>query len=263
MASQINFKISIITPTFNSANNIRNLLKSVSCQRYSNFEHIIIDGGSTDGTVDIIRKWKSHKITLHSSIDDGIYDAMNKGLSLANGKFVGFLNSDDLFSSEYSLCSIADYLNKSKADLCYGDLFYISDKDKSKIIRRWKAGKFRLEEFRSGWLAPHPTFYVKHSLIQKYGKFDLSYRLASDVDFIMRYLQIKKIKYVYIPYVLVFMKNGGVSNKNYRNRVIQNLEIYKIFKKNNIEVNFLYYLINKFISRIKQFYLDDSNFEIP
>ena len=262
MADKINIKITIITPTFNSANNIINLLKSISSQRYRNLEHIIIDGGSTDGTLNIIKKWKSHKIILHSSRDEGVYDAMNKGLSFATGEFVGFLNSDDIFSSKNSLNTISLFLKKSGADLCYGDLYYLDSKDSSKIVRRWKTGYYKFEKFRSGWLAPHPTFYVRNSLINKYGNFDINYRLASDVDFIIRYLSIKNVQEIYIPFVLVMMKNGGISNNSYTNRVIQNIETYKILRKNKIKVFFLFYLIRKITSRIKQFYTNDSNFEI-
>jgi glycosyltransferase len=260
MASKI--KITIITQTFNSANKITNLLKSLSSQQHSNFEHIIIDGGSVDGTLDIIKKWKSHKISLYSARDKGVYDAMNKGLSFATGDFVGFLNSDDVFSSKNSLSTIAMYFKKTKADICYGDLYYVDANDSSVIVRRWKAGNYKFEKLRSGWLAPHPTFYVRNSLINKHGKFNLTYSLASDVDFIIRYLTIKDIRYVYIPYVLVSMKNGGISNKNYTNRAIQNIETFKIFRANNIKVNFLFYLIKKIISRLKQFYKNETNFEI-
>ncbi len=262
MTSKINTKISIITPTYNSANNIINLLKSLSSQRHSNFEHIIIDGGSSDGTLDIIKNWKAHRVIVNSSPDNGIYDAMNKGLSIASGEFVGFLNSDDFFSSENSLATIVEFLKKSKADLCFGDLYYVDAKNSSKIIRRWKTGQFKFEKFSSGWLAPHPTFYLRNKLIKKHGGFDLAYRLASDVDFIIRYLSINNIKYVYIPYVLVKMKNGGVSNRSFTNRIVQNIEISKIFKKNNIKVIFLIYMIKKIISRLKQFYASDSNFKI-
>jgi glycosyltransferase involved in cell wall biosynthesis len=262
MVAKIDTKITIITPTFNSAKNITNLLKSVSSQGYKNLEHIIIDGESTDNTLCIIKKWKSHKVILHSSRDEGVYDAMNKGLSFATGEFVGFLNSDDVFSSKNTLNTISQFLRKSGADICYGDLFYLDTKDSSKIVRRWKTGNYKFEKFRSGWLAPHPTFYVRNSLIKKHGKFDINYRLASDVDFIIRYLTAKNIEEIYIPYVLVLMKNGGISNNSYTNRIIQNLEIYKIFRKNKIKVFFLFYLIRKITSRIKQFYTNDSNFEI-
>lgn len=152
MVAKIDTKITIITPTFNSAKNITNLLNSISSQGYKNLEDIIIDGESTDDTLCIIKKWKSHKVILHSSRDEGVYDAINKGLSFATGEFVGLLISDDVFSSKNSLNTTSQFLRKSGADICYGDLFYLDTKDSSKIYGAEKLGIISFKNSdQAGW----------------------------------------------------------------------------------------------------------------
>lgn len=247
-----NPRITVITVCFNSASTIRDTLKSIASQTCKDFEHVIVDGGSTDETLDIIRRWTQHPIRLVSESDNGIYDAMNKGLALATGEVVGFLNADDFYADESVLGQIAKVFNDSMVDACYADLVYVS-KDSTRIIRYWKSSPFKTGAFASGWCPAHPTFYVRKSVIDWLGNFDRSFRLAVDVELMMRYLERAKISSVYVPRVWVRMRVGGESNRNMNNILGQNREILRALRKNNIPVAPFIFVTAKILNRIGQF----------
>ena len=247
-------KISIITVTFNCELYIADCLASVKAQKYHNIEHIIIDGGSTDKTISIVKKF-SHIKKIVSEPDKGIYDAMNKGIKIATGDIIGFLNSDDFYSNNKVISKVVKEFEKdSFLDACYSDLIYVDQFNTSKTIRYVKSSKFQEGLFSKGWCPPHPTFFVRRSVYKKFGNFDLSYKFASDVDLMMRFLEKYKIKSKYIPEVWVKMRMGGVTNKNLKNIWLQNKEIIHSFNKNNLSVNLLKFLILKIISRILQYF---------
>src|SRR5208283_2156081 len=154
-------KITIVTVCCNSAATIRDTLESVAAQSHKNVEHIIIDGGSTDGTLAVIHGWKKHPVRLVSEPDRGIYDAMNKGIKLATGDIIGILNSDDIYPNNLVVESVVNKINETKSDLCYGDLVYVDKHDLDKIIRYWKAGTYNERSFKYGWMPPHPTVFIK------------------------------------------------------------------------------------------------------
>ena len=245
-------KISVITACFNSAKTIQDTLVSVSNQNYLDSEHIIIDGNSNDGTLLMIQGWQGHKLSLLTEMDRGIYDAMNKGLKLASGDVIGFLNSDDIYSDSLVLEKVAQAFEDPSVDICYGDLVYVSQ-DNSKVVRYWKSKKFEDGDFAKGWCPAHPTFYVRKSKIAELGLFDLSYKLAADVEFMMRYLQRGHLKSAYIPHVLVRMRLGGATNQSWRNIVKQNKEVLAALHKNNIPYFMLLFFGNKLVSRLWQF----------
>lgn len=246
-------KISIITVTLNSSSVIESCLESVKNQTYDNIEQIVIDGKSTDDTLSILKS-KPYKIsTLISEPDNGIYDAMNKGIQNATGDIVGFLNSDDFYENNYILSKVVKlFENNLYIDACYSDLIYVDQNNTSKIVRLVKSSKFKEGLFTKGWCPPHPTFFVRRSVYKKFGNFDLSYRFASDVDLMMRFLEKYKIKSKYIPEVWVKMRIGGITNKSIKNIFIQNKEILKSFNKNKIRINLLKFFIYKIISRLIQ-----------
>lgn len=247
-------KISIITVTFNCELYIADCLASVKAQKYHNIEHIIIDGGSTDKTISIVKKF-SHIKKIVSEPDKGIYDAMNKGIKIATGDIIGFLNSDDFYSNNKVISKVVKEFEKdSFLDACYSDLIYVDQFNTSKTIRYVKSSKFKEGLFSKGWCPPHPTFFVRRSVYKKFGNFDLNYRIASDVDLMIRFLEKHKIKSKYIPEVWVKMRMGGVTNKNLKNIWLQNKEIIHSFNKNNLSVNLLKFLILKIISRILQYF---------
>ena len=248
-------KISIITVTFNSSSVINNCLDSVKAQKYDNIEHIIIDGGSTDGTLLLLESKREQLAALVSEPDKGIYDAMNKGIKIATGDIIGFLNSDDFYASNEIVSKVARvFKDKPSVDACYADLIYTDQIDTTKNIRYWKSGKFIPGSFSKGWCPPHPTFFVRRSIFERFGSFDLNYSIASDVDLMTRFLEVHKINVFYIPEIWVKMRMGGTTNKNLKNIWTQNKEIIFSLKKNNLQVNIISFFFHKVISRSKQFF---------
>jgi glycosyltransferase involved in cell wall biosynthesis len=251
--SDSKLKISIITVAFNSVNTIAATIDSVVSQSYPLVEHIVIDGGSTDGTIDIINELMHSNLVFTSERDAGIYDGMNKGLSKATGDVIGFLNSDDIFFDKYCLENIVNEFKDESIDVCFGDLVYVTF-DNKKIVRYWKSTKFIKGDFIKGLVPAHPTFYIRKTVLKKVNCFDLSFKLASDFDFMLRTLERYSFKSIYIPNVLVRMRLGGASNKNFTNIFIQNQEIFKILNKNGIQFNFIKFSINKIYNRIFQYF---------
>jgi glycosyltransferase involved in cell wall biosynthesis len=245
-------KISIITVAFNAARTIADTLESVAAQTHPEIEHIVVDGASTDGTPEIIGRHGMHVARLISEPDKGIYDAMNKGLVLASGEVVGFLNSDDFYADAAVLEKIANAFQDPAVDACYADLVYVNQ-DNSRVVRYWKSKPFAKGDFAKGWCPAHPTFYVRKSVIERLGFFDQSYKLAADVEFMMRYLERGQVRAVYIPHLLVRMRLGGVTNQSWKNIVQQNKEIFAALRKNGVPFSSIWFAANKVVSRFKQF----------
>jgi len=244
-------KISIITCALNSEITIKKSIRSVQKQNYKNIEHLIIDGGSTDKTFEIIRKTKQKNINLYSSTDNGFYDALNKGIKYSTGNIVGILHSDDFYNNKNILKIVADTFKRTKADLVYGDLFYVKKDYPFKLIRYWRAGKFYKEKLFNGWMPPHPTVFVKKILFDKIGFYKTNYKISADYDFLLRIFNYKNINQVYVPKVFVNMRIGGMSNRSFKNLIIKSFEDYHIIKKNKI--GGLFTLFNKNFSKIRQF----------
>ena len=245
-------KVSIITVTYNSEKTILDTLISVSNQTHQNIEHLIIDGCSNDRTLEIVENFSSANLKIISEPDDGIYDAMNKGLDNASGDIVGFLNSDDMLNSEISIEHVVNAI-KSGAQACYSDLVYVDQNDDN-IIRYWKSGHFKTGKFAKGWAPPHPTFYIKTNVLSSY-RFELSYSISADVVLMSCLMELKKINTVYIPKVLVRMRIGGASNANLKSVILQNMEVLESFKNNNIKYNLITFVLNKLSNRLWQFIL--------
>ncbi len=247
-------KISIITVVWNNINTINDTINSVLSQNYNNIEHIVIDGGSTDGTLSLLRSRRDQLSALVSEPDDGIYDAMNKGIELAKGEVIGFLNSDDFYFNNEVISKVAREFTKDQfLEANYADLIYVDQIDTSKIIRYFKSSEFKQGLFLKGWCPPHPTFFVRKSVYKRYGNFNLNYNLASDVDIMMRFLEKYRIKSLYTPEIWVKMRMGGVSNKNLKNIWLQNKEILNSFYKNGLKVNPIAFFVYKIISRFQQY----------
>jgi glycosyltransferase involved in cell wall biosynthesis len=246
-------KITIITVTHNNEKTIKTTLNSVKGQTYKKIEHIIIDGNSADKTV-LIAKQYPHINKIISEPDDGIYDAMNKGIKIATGDIIGFLNGDDCYVSKNVLNLInKNFINDPTLDACYSDLIYVDQLKISKVIRYWKSSNFNFGAFARGWCPPHPTFYAHRSVYERFGNFDLNYQNASDVELMMRLLEVKKINVLYIPELTIKMRLGGVTNKNFNNIIMQNKEILKALKNYNLSVNWINFFVNKIINRGLQF----------
>jgi glycosyltransferase involved in cell wall biosynthesis len=247
-------KISIITATYNSTNTIQGAIDSVRNQDYSNIEHIIIDGESSDSTIDILQNNKSSLTTWISEKDAGIYDALNKGIRLATGDVVGILHSDDEFESSKTITKVADeFTRDSKIDACYGDLQYVDQTNTDRVIRNWKSCDYKPELFYRGWMPAHPTFFLKRSLFVKNGFYNLDFFTAADYELMLRMMVKHKISSAYIPEVLVKMRVGGQSNVSWRNRWIANQEDARAWRINGLRPKF-YTRWLKPISKLGQFF---------
>jgi glycosyltransferase involved in cell wall biosynthesis len=245
-------KISIITVAYNSAKTIGDTLDSVDMQTYAGVEHLVIDGASQDKTVEMALSHSNSNISLISEPDNGIYDAMNKGISKATGDIIGFLNSDDIYADAEVLAKIANAFKDPKVDVIYADLVYVTQ-DNSRIVRYWKSKPFLKGDFAKGWCPAHPTFYVRKSAIERLGLFDQSYKLAADMEFMLRYLEQGQLSAVYIPHVLVRMRLGGASNQSWKSIIEQNQEIFAALRKNEIPFSKVWFVVNKVASRLRQF----------
>lgn len=245
-------KISIITCVLNNSKFIKNSLISFKKQTYKNKEHIVIDGGSTDGTVQIIKKFKNKNLIFFINSDKGIYKALNKGIKLSSGNIIGILHSDDFYKNNNILSIISKTFQKTGADIIYGDLLYLTKTKPHKVLRYWKAGEFFEKKLKKGWMPPHPTVFVKKNIFNKIGKYNTRYKISSDYDFLLRAMRFKNLKKIYLPKVLVNMRIGGKSNKSLKNIINKSKEDYEIIKRNKI--GGLTTLFSKNISKINQFF---------
>jgi glycosyltransferase involved in cell wall biosynthesis len=211
-------KISIITAVRNGAETLRGCIESVQKQTVP-AEHIIVDGASTDGTLDIVAEYRSYIAQVISEPDRGIYDAMNKGISMATGEVIGTLNASDFYAHEGVIAKVAKVFENEKIDSCYGDLVYVDSDDMSRVIRLWRSGLFSDQSFFWGWMPPHPTFFVRRKIYERYGFFNIKLGSAADYELMLRFLLKHKITAAYIPEVIVKMRTGGMSNVSLKNRI--------------------------------------------
>jgi len=242
--------LSIITVSFNSQETIRETLDSVQKQLESNFEYIIIDGGSSDSTLSIIEEYDCVDILI-SEPDMGIYDAMNKGIAKASGRFIGFLNSDDLFASEDITIELLNKIKTTETDLIYGDIRYFEN-NIEEVTRTWRSGEYKKGSFKKGWHPPHPAFYASKDLFFKSGNFDLDLKIAADFELMLRFFNCTKKDPVYINKDFVLMREGGASHSN---RLQGNKDVLNAFKKNDIKINKLIYLWRRLSSKFIYRYL--------
>jgi len=247
-------KVSVITVVFNAVDTIADTIISVANQDYEDIEHIIIDGGSTDGTVAVLEKFRDKLAIVVSEPDEGIYDAMNKGIALASGTVVGMLNADDWYENESVVSNVVSTFNHdAELDAVYGDIVFVTKDKPHSLVRYWKSQPYKAGLFESGWMPPHPTFFVKKECYNRYGMFDLNFKIQSDFDLTMRFMQLNKIKTQYISGVMVKMRMGGVTNNRISNVVKGNYEAYLACKKNGLEVTPLF-MLKKVLSRVPQFF---------
>ena len=226
-------KLSIITINRNNADGLKQTLVSVAEQICKDFEHIVIDGASTDNSVYIIKDF-SHIAYYVSEPDNGIYDAMNKGIAMTTGDIVGIVNSDDFYVDEKIIEKTMYCFQEKNVDAVYGDLLYVNAEKTDKIQRYWKPGHYKKNAFLWGWMPPHPTFFVKNEVYKKYGNYNTNFRSAADYEFMLRVIHKEQIKLIYLPEILVKMRTGGKSNKNIINRVRGNNEDREAWRVNGL-----------------------------
>ncbi|NDW11795.1 glycosyltransferase [Bacteroides sp. 214] len=246
-------KISLITVSFNSASTIRDTIESVLSQTYDDIEYIIVDGLSSDNTVAIIKEYEplfKKKMRWVSEKDKGLYDAMNKGFTMATGDVVGIINSDDLLAEPDVIKKVMQIFNTQNVDCVYADLYYVSQHDTDNIVRHWRSGEVRA--FSKGWHPAHPTFYVKKEVYERCGLFNLKYKLAADFEIMLRLVERYKISMTYLREPLVRMRLGGATSKNIQNIIKGNIECYNAFKENGIPVS-IFYPLYRILPKFKQF----------
>jgi glycosyltransferase len=246
-------KVSIITAVLNNRDTIEDSIRSVLSQKYEDIEYIVVDGASSDGTVEIIQKYQDKIAKFVSEPDNGIYHALNKGLKMATGDIVGFLHADDVYAHGMVIDWVVSRIMNCNTDSCYGDLQYVHKKDSNKVFRHWRSCYYTDGLFKKGWMPPHPTFFVKREIYDEHGHFNTDFKIAADYELMLRFLERNKISTHYIPEVLVKMRTGGKSNRSLKNLIIKSSEDYKAWKINGLDGG-LYTILLKNLSKIPQFF---------
>jgi glycosyltransferase involved in cell wall biosynthesis len=229
-------QITIITVCHNSVSTIADTLRSVASQSYINFEHIVIDGGSTDGTIEIIKKFEDKISVWVSEPDDGIYDAINKGIGMSNGDIIGILHSDDLYIDKHVISNVVQEF-RNNVDSVYADLVYVERNNLQNIVRYYDSSIFQISKFAYGWMPAHPTCFIKKNVYDKYGLYKTDYIIAADYELLVRFYAKHRVSYSYLPKVIVKMRSGGLSTRNFKSNVILNREIVRACRENGIETN--------------------------
>ena len=245
-------RVSIITVSFNSSKTIHDTLNSVAMQDYPNIEHIIIDGLSTDNTIEIANSFPHVKQVITEK-DDGIYDAMNKGLKLATGDIIGILNSDDFYVSKKVISDIVSLFKKENVDSLYADLVYVNPENTQKVVRTWIAGNYNPRKFLFGWMPPHPTFFVRKEIYTQWGNFYTKLKSAADYELMLRFLYKHRISASYLPQVIVKMRIGGNSNSSFKGRLRANREDREAWRMNSL-VPFFFTILLKPMRKVYQFF---------
>lgn len=244
-------KISVVTAVYNRAATIGEAIQSVQSQTHGDIEHIIQDGGSIDGTLEVIQDLTNHTTQLRSERDGGIYDAINRGILRASGDVIGLMHSDDFFTHDGVLEKVSAAFADPGVDGAYGDLQYVAQGDASRVVRHWRSGAYSPAKLRRGWMPPHPTLYLRREVFERWGVYDTSLRIAADYDAMLRYLVKGGIKLAYIPEVMVTMRTGGESNRSLERILTKSREDLLAIRRNG--VGGIGTLALKNLSKISQF----------
>lgn len=246
-------KVSIITVCFNSQKYINDCIVTVNAQSYNNIEHIFIDGDSADDTTKIIKARSKRNTVVISEVDKGIYDAMNKGLRVASGEIIGFLNSDDLFDNEFVIEELVKKFKSSDYDVLWGNLKYVYPSDTRKVLRVWRSRPLYSNDLKKGFIPPHPSFYVTRDAISLLKFFDVRYSLASDFDFMKRAILCDSLRSGHLNSVIVRMRAGGATGRSISNIIKQNAEIIHSLKRSFSEFSYLSYAYHKIFNKLGEF----------
>jgi len=244
--------ISVVTVSYNSRETIADTIESVAAQTHPHIEHIVVDGASTDGTLDVLQRFRDRLSKVVSEPDEGIYAAMNKGFAMATGDVIGTLNSDDVYVDENVLGMVAEVFRDDAVEVCYGDIFYADKGDLNKVVRHWKSEPYRPGLFEQGWMPPHPAFFIRRRVLGRVGPFEASYRFAADFDFMLRALHVQQLRSAYLPHELVKMRVGGETNSTVINVLKGNIEAYRSCRKYGLGVSPLF-IARKIFRKLPQY----------
>ena len=245
-------KISVITVSYNSAATLARTLRSVADQSYPEVEHIVIDGGSTDETAAIVRRAGAHVNRFVSEPDHGIYDAMNKGIAIASGEVIGFLNADDHYAHNDVLARMAEPFKQAPLDAVLGDVGFFRAHEPDRLVRRYRSARFSPRAIGWGWMPAHPSLFVRRAVFERVGTFKTDYRIAGDYEWVARAFGSGGIRYRYLPEVVVHMQTGGVSTRGWRNTILLNQEVMRACRENGISTNWLK-ILSKYPAKLLEY----------
>ena len=246
-------KISLITACYNRESTIHDTLRSINEQTYENIEHIVIDGKSTDSSLDIIKSHGMRVSSLVSEKDDGFYDAYNKGLAIATGEIIGFLNSDDFYIANDVISKVMKIFEDPDIEACHANLVYVNFDNTEKVVRHWKSSDFTDKDYKKGSIPAHPTVFFRRSVYEKIGNFDTTFSLVADYDLLCRAFFVQKVKSVYVDETWIRMRVGGATGGNFKSIVKQNKELHAARKKHGIHTSIFSYILFKLFDRAFQF----------
>jgi glycosyltransferase involved in cell wall biosynthesis len=246
-------KISIITVAFNAASTIVDTLQSIALQTHAEIEHIVVDGASTDGTQDIVDRYGSYIARFVSEPDKGIYDAMNKGLGLATGEIIGFLNADDVYADEEVLERVTLIMDRNDLDAVFGDAEFVNPANPARTLRRYRSERFLPERIAWGWMPAHPSLFLRRRVYERFGNFKIDYHIAGDFELVARIFHGGKLKFQYVPEVWVRMRSGGVSTSGWRNTLLLNREVLRACRENGIPTSSLK-ILSKYPVKLLEFF---------
>ncbi len=249
----INPLVTVVTVCYNSASSLERALKSVEIQDWPKVEHIVIDGGSTDNTLAILERYKNYLTHMVSEPDNGIYDAMNKGLDRATGDIVCFLNADDQYASSHVLSHVVKQMQEHHLDALLGDVAFFNSTDPTRMVRRYRSDRFTPKKLAWGWMPAHPALFLNKSIVQRVGRFKANYRIAGDFDYIARAFYGHNFRYPPLPEVLVHMQTGGASTAGWRSKVLLNQEVLRACKENGIPTN-LFKVLSKYPMKLLELF---------
>jgi len=238
-------KTSVITVCRNSASTIEDAIRSVASQTYPDIEHIVVDGASTDGTLDLLERYRDRLAKVISEPDRGIYDAMNKGVDFATGEIICFLNSDDVYADSAVISKVVDHLRRDNLDVVYGDVAFFKDETPAITLRRYRSNRFRPDRIGWGWMPAHPALFVRRHVFDQYGGFRADYRIAGDFEFVARIFRRDTLRHCYLPEVLVRMRLRGISTGGWRNTLLLNKEVLRACRENGIPTN-IFKILSKY-----------------
>jgi glycosyltransferase involved in cell wall biosynthesis len=244
-------RVTIITACYNRAATIGEAIESVAGQTYPDIEHIVVDGGSSDGTLDVVARYRSVG-RLIPGPDKGVYDALNKGIAAASGELIGFLHSDDVYANAQVIERVAVEMKARSLDALYGDVAFVRADDLSRIVRVYSSRRFRPSRISWGWMPAHPGLFLRRKLFQDYGVFRTDYTIAGDFEFVARIFSRQNLRHEYLPEVLVKMRLGGISTRGWRSTLTLNREVLRACRQNGIPSNYLK-ILSKYPAKLLEF----------
>lgn len=247
-------KITIITAVYNSENHIRDAILSVLSQNYPNIEYIIVDGGSTDNTLNVVKEYEDRITKIISEPDKGLYDALNKGIKMATGDYVGFVHSDDMLYDSHVISRVVNFIQTTPCDVFYGDGIFVSPKNIDVVVRNWVGGNYSKNKVRTGWLPLHPTMFIKRKVYMECGLYNVSYKIAGDTDLLIRYLYKENLRVAYLPRYIIKMRMGGLSTSmsGTRDKWAEDIKIYRSHGLSG------FCLVGKVLRKVPQFLTQKS-----